>query len=264
MSPMEQLAKQEYERGYSDGKSDFFAAGVAEGEMRARQRMIANRVVSNQHPFAASGKPIDHIANADKMIGCAYCDNPLFAGTKCNNCGRVTLAEPVKQEHTEQYWLHEINNARADGYERGYMAAKKLYAEPVKHEVHQEPVAHKWPLMGYGNVSIGGCKQPDGTSGLIYLDMGETREIDADTTDLFPVGSKADPSKLLACIYFKDGSAIQQTIDVLREMQIETGYAAPVDAKAIRAEALEEAEEIAKTIGGSFAEEFLAAIRGLK
>jgi len=31
-----------------------------------------------------------------------------------------------------------------------------------------------------------------------------------------------------------------------------------------RAEALEEAEEIAKTIGGSFADEFLAAIRGLK
>ena len=35
-------------------------------------------------------------------------------------------------------------------------------------------------------------------------------------------------------------------------------------AKAIRAEALKEAEEIAKTIGGSFADEFLAAIRGLK
>jgi hypothetical protein len=34
--------------------------------------------------------------------------------------------------------------------------------------------------------------------------------------------------------------------------------------KAIRAEALKEAEEIAKTIGGSFADEFLAAIRGLK
>ena len=41
-------------------------------------------------------------------------------------------------------------------------------------------------------------------------------------------------------------------------------YAAPVDAKAIRAEALEEVEEIAKTIGGSFSVEFLAAIRGLK
>ena len=75
MSPMEQLAKQEYERGYSDGKSDFFAAGVAEGEMRARQRMIANRVAANQHPFAASGKPIDHIAASGKVI-----------------------AEPVKQE----------------------------------------------------------------------------------------------------------------------------------------------------------------------
>ena len=41
-------------------------------------------------------------------------------------------------------------------------------------------------------------------------------------------------------------------------------YAAPVDAKSIRAEALEEAEEIAKTIGGSFADEFLAATRELK
>ena len=40
--------------------------------------------------------------------------------------------------------------------------------------------------------------------------------------------------------------------------------AAPVDAKAIRAEALKEAEEIAKTIGGSFADEFLAATRELK
>ena len=40
------------------------------------------------------------------------------------------VAEPV--QHNERYWLHEINNARADGYERGYMAAKKLYSEPVK------------------------------------------------------------------------------------------------------------------------------------
>ncbi len=40
----------------------------------------------------------DHIAGAGKVIGCAYCDNPLFAGTKCNNCGRVTLAEQAEQE----------------------------------------------------------------------------------------------------------------------------------------------------------------------
>ena len=45
---------------------------------------------------------------------------------------------------------------------------------------------------------------------------------------------------------------------------IRADYAAPVDAKAIRAEAFEEAEEIAKTIGGSFSVEFLAAIRSLK
>ena len=41
-------------------------------------------------------------------------------------------------------------------------------------------------------------------------------------------------------------------------------YAAPVSVEAIRAEALKEAEEIAKTIGGSFADEFLAATRELK
>ena len=119
----------------------------------------------------------------------------------------------------EKKALAAIRSALADHI----ASTGKMVAEPV-----QEPVAHKWPLMGYGNVAIGGCKQPDGTSGLVYMDMGETREIDADTTDLFPVGSEADPSKLLACIYFKDGSAIQQTIDVLREMQIEIGYAAPV------------------------------------
>lgn len=89
MSPMEQLAKQEYERGYSDGKSDFFAAGVAEGEMRARQRMIANRVAANQHPFAASGKPIDHIAASGKVI-----------------------AEPVKQEPVawpvDRNWFYSV------------------------------------------------------------------------------------------------------------------------------------------------------------
>ncbi len=125
MSSMEQLAKQEYERGYSDGKSDYFAAGVAEGEMRARQRMIANRVVANQHPFAASGKPIDHVANADKMVGCAYCNNPLFAGTKCNNCGRVTLAEPVKQEPVmDNERIFALREAERNGSEHNYFNAR--------------------------------------------------------------------------------------------------------------------------------------------
>ena len=95
---------------------------------------------------------------------------------------------------------------------------------PVQ-QPEQETVA--WPLMGYGNVAIGGGKQPDGTSCLMYLDMDEMREIDADTSDLFPIGTEAPKDKLLACIRFKDGAAIQQTIDVLREMQVEIGYATP-------------------------------------
>lgn len=88
----------------------------------------------------------------------------------------------------------------------------------------QEPAA--WPVMGYGQVAIGGGKQPNGMSALLYLKMGEAREINADTTDLFPVGSEVAPDKLMACVYFKDGAAMQQTIDVLREMQQEIGYAA--------------------------------------
>jgi hypothetical protein len=50
--------------------------------------------------------------------------------------------EQAEQEpqHSKHYWQHEINNARADGYERGYAAAKKLYAE----QAEQEPVAWVW------------------------------------------------------------------------------------------------------------------------
>lgn len=76
-----------------------------------------------------------------------------------------------------------------------------------------------WPVMGYGRVSIGHGKSPDGVPCLLYMDLGEARPIDADTTDVFPVGSIASKDKTLACIYFKDSAAMQQTIDVIREMQ---------------------------------------------
>ena len=81
--------------------------------------------------------------------------------------------------------------------------------------------SRKWPVMGYGQVAISGGIQPDGVRALLYLDMGETRTIGADTTDLFQIGSVADASKLLVCVKFKDSAAIQQTIDVLKEMQDE-------------------------------------------
>lgn len=83
-----------------------------------------------------------------------------------------------------------------------------------------------WPIMGYGEVAIGGGRSPDGIPCILYMDMGEVREINADTSDLFPLGSTAKADKVLACVYFKDGAAIQQTIDVLREMQDDIGYSA--------------------------------------
>ena len=172
MSPMEQLAKQEYERGYSDGKSDFFAAGVAEGEMRARQRMIANRVAANQHPFAASGKPLDHIANDGKMI-----------------------AEPVQEPVA---FVSDIESGR--------------------------------PLM---------CDLDE------WHQKGLTALYDA------PIDAKAIGEELEQV-----SNDLSDAMRLIQRMMKEK--------EAIRAEALEEAEEIAKTIGGSFAEEFLAAIRGLK
>jgi hypothetical protein len=106
-----------------------------------------------------------------------------------------------------------------ESWNKAITALREALAQP------QEPVAHKWPLMGYGNVAIGGGINPgDGTPCLLYLDMGEIRDIDADTSDLFPIGSAADPEKLMACIRFKDSAAIQQTIDVLQEMQAEIGH----------------------------------------
>lgn len=139
MSPMEQLAKQEYDRGYSDGKSDFFAAGVAEGEMRARQRMIANRVVANQHPFAASGKQIDHIADADKMVDTdgenkalrcflmVYGTPGLTVGAMQAHlvrCGYPLWPAWVDSSHQEE----RLTKAGAQQWIRF------LLAEPVKHE----------------------------------------------------------------------------------------------------------------------------------
>ena len=38
---------------------------------------------------------LDHVPNVGKMVGqgaqgCTHCSHPLYAGTKCKNCGRVT------------------------------------------------------------------------------------------------------------------------------------------------------------------------------
>ena len=90
---------------------------------------------------------------------------------------------------------------------------------------HCEYVEREWPIMGYGGVAIGrGHNKEDGMNCLIYLKLDGPREINADTTDVFPVGREVPQDKLLACVYFKDGAAMQQTIEVLQEMQTEIGY----------------------------------------
>ena len=72
-------------------------------------------------------------------------------------------------------------------------------------------------VMGNGDFAIGGCICSEtGLSGLIYMPLPERREIDSDTSDLFPVGSIAEQPAAL--IYFTTPAAIQQTIDVLHEV----------------------------------------------
>lgn len=84
----------------------------------------------------------------------------------------------------------------------------------------QEPMTYRCAVMGEGKVAIGGCKRStDGLPGIVYLDMaGEQREINADTTDLFPVGSAIEPSRVLAAVHFLTAESVQQSIDVLREI----------------------------------------------
>ena len=77
-----------------------------------------------------------------------------------------------------------------------------------------------WPEMGYGKVAVGACKRSDdNTPGIIYLHLDEPREIDADTGDVYPVGSKVHDDKVLACVYFATLESIQQTIDLLQEIK---------------------------------------------
>lgn len=73
-------------------------------------------------------------------------------------------------------------------------------------------------VMGNGDFALGGCVCTEtGLSGLIYLPLPERREIDSDTSDLYPVGSVAEQPAAL--IYFTTPEAIQQTIDVLHEIK---------------------------------------------
>ena len=91
-------------------------------------------------------------------------------------------------------------------------------------------------VMGFGCVAIGQTKdQVTGQAGIIYLDMGEQRDIDADTCDLFAPGSVPDPKKVLAHIQFATADSVRQTIDELNALLVEHfgEHAAPAPAQAV-------------------------------
>ena len=56
--------------------------------------------------FTAYCRCIDFVTdllNTHKAIGCDYCQHPLFAGTKCNNCG-------AKQAQIDRLMLEHCPN----------------------------------------------------------------------------------------------------------------------------------------------------------
>lgn len=72
-------------------------------------------------------------------------------------------------------------------------------------------------IMGSGDFAVGGAFSPDlGMHCLMYLPLPERREPGTDTTDIFPVGSRADNPAAL--IYFKTPGAIRQTMGYLAEL----------------------------------------------
>lgn len=75
----------------------------------------------------------------------------------------------------------------------------------------------KYVVMGSGNFAVGGCISGDSSlDGIIYMPLESPREVGADTTDLFPIGSRqTEPA---AVIYFETEAAILQSIEVLNEV----------------------------------------------
>ena len=131
--------------------------------------------------FAGGGKPIDHIADTGKMVGCAYCDTNLLAGSECSNCGRVTIAEPANTRSTSKYSEPVKQEPVAVISESAIGLVKlhsngaclpfgtQLYADPVS-APKQEPVA-KIVLNRAGQIAM---QKPDGDYFDISKHVGKT------------------------------------------------------------------------------------------
>lgn len=76
--------------------------------------------------------------------------------------------------------------------------------------------------MGFGKFAVGGCKHFEtGVPGIIYLHLPEPREFGADTSDVYPENSQPNAEDIASNIFFHTPGAMQQTIDVLLELQRE-------------------------------------------
>ncbi|MGC0155858.1 hypothetical protein ACPRNU_25670, partial [Chromobacterium vaccinii] len=84
--------------------------------------------------------------------------------------------------------------------------------------------------MGLGQFAVGGCCHPETrVPGIVYLHLRDARPLGSDTTDVYPVGSEAQPHDIAGLVYFHNELALQQTIEVLQELQRDNyGKPAPV------------------------------------
>jgi hypothetical protein len=82
----------------------------------------------------------------------------------------------------------------------------------------------EYPVMGYGYYTIAPVTHQDGTMGLLYAKNNTFRDINSDTSDLFPPNPTLNDMDIVSLVFYKDGDAIEQTIQVLREMQNTINY----------------------------------------
>lgn len=99
------------------------------------------------------------------------------------------------------------------------MVATKALDTLDEHNADTNTVA---AVMGWGSVSTGIAmtSMDDGTKlpSLLFIQLPEAREIDADCSDIDPVGSQPDPDRVLADIVFRNPEAVTRIIGQLIEL----------------------------------------------
>ena len=102
------------------------------------------------------------------------------------------------------------------------MIATKALNTLDEHNADTDTVA---AVMGWGSVSTGVAmtEMDDGTKlpSLLFVQLPEAREIDADCSDIDPVGSRPDPDRVLANIVFRNLEAVNRIIRQLIELRDE-------------------------------------------